>query len=67
MRYAGHVNYKISKNPRGSGWLAQSKCPAEGCSGNTTATSANELGPYDGSCTWGHGIHIPYVTRSSVN
>jgi hypothetical protein len=66
MRYAGHINYKISQNPRG-GWLAQSKCPAEGCGAAATATSASELGPYDGSCTRGHGIHVPYVTRSSTN
>ncbi|MDP4501112.1 hypothetical protein [Nonomuraea turcica] len=67
MRYAGHLNYKIGKNPHGSGWLALYTCPAEGCGVDAFATSANELGPYNGSCRRGHEIHVPYVTRTSPN
>ena len=67
LKYAGHLNYKIGKNPAGPGWLALYKCPAEGCGADGSLTSANELGPYDGSCDRGHGIHVPYVVRTSPN
>lgn len=67
MRYAGHLNYKIDKNPAGPGWLALYKCPVEGCSADGSATSANELGPYNGSCRREHQIHVPYVTKTSPN
>lgn len=66
MKYAGHINYRISKSPNG-GWLAQFNCPAEGCGAPGTLTSDRELGPYDGSCRRGHEVHVPYITKTSAN
>ncbi|MEU6781519.1 hypothetical protein ABZ912_20125 [Nonomuraea angiospora] len=65
MRYAGHINYKIGPNPNGRGWLAQFKCPAAGCGADGTLTGDNELGPFDGSCSRGHEVYVPYVVKTS--
>lgn len=67
MKYAGHLNYKIGRNPDGPGWLALYKCPAAGCGVDAFAASATELGPYNGSCSRGHEIHVPSVVKTSPN
>ena len=66
MKYAGHINYKIQKLSSGR-WLALYNCPATGCGVEGSATSANELGPYDGRCGRGHEMHAPSITKTSPN
>jgi hypothetical protein len=63
MRYAGNVKFKIGKNPNGKGWLALFTCPDESCRADASATSTRETGPYNGSCSNGHPIHVPYVEK----
>jgi hypothetical protein len=67
MKYAGHLNYKIEKDPSGSGWRAMFACPAEGCGADGSLTGKHELGPYSGSCSRGHEVYVPYVVRSSLS
>jgi hypothetical protein len=63
MRYTGNANFQITQTPRGD-WLALFDCPDRECSAVASASGANELGPYRGSCSSGHQIHIPYVNKS---
>lgn len=61
MRYVGDVPFKYWKNPNGNNWQGTSRCSTQGCGADASATSANAHGPYTGSCSNGHPIHINNV------
>jgi hypothetical protein len=52
MRYTGNADLQITQTPRDD-WLALFDCPDRECSAVASASGANELGPYRGSCSSG--------------